>query len=59
MQNIDLKQAAKQADVRIWRLADYLGISEATMTRKLRHELPEEEKQKLLSAIDRLAKEGA
>ncbi len=58
MRNIDLKQAAKQAGVQVWKIADHLGISEATMTRKLRHELPEEEKQKLLAAIEKLSKEA-
>ena len=34
-----------------YELADLLGVSEFTLSRKLRKELPEEEKQRILAVI--------
>lgn len=59
LKNQDLRKTAKAAGIPLWRIAEALGISEPTMTRKLRHELPESEKQQLLSLIRQLAKEGS
>lgn len=56
MVNQDIRQYAKKAGVRLWEVAEFLGISDPTMTRKLRHELPETEKTKLFEIIDKLAK---
>ena len=39
----------------MWQLAEKLGIHEGTLSRKLRHELPEEEKNKILALIDEIA----
>lgn len=57
MANNDLRNAAKSAGVPLWKIADVLHIGEATITRKLRRELPEKEKQQLLKIIEQLAKE--
>lgn len=59
MCNMDLRQKAKEKDVFFWQIAEKLGVSEATMTRRLRFELPEQEKQKYLSIIDKLSAEKA
>lgn len=56
MVNQDIRQYAKRAGVRLWEVAEFLGISDPTMTRKLRHELSETEKTKLFEIIDKLAK---
>ena len=59
MCNQEIKQAAKQACVPLWKLADTVyHITDSHFSRKLRHELPVEEKQKLMAAIEELAKEG-
>ncbi len=58
MQNLDLRKSAKAAGIPLWRIADAIGVSEPTMTRKLRHELPENEKKQLLDLIKQLAREG-
>lgn len=58
MANLELRKSAKAAGIPLWRIADALGIGEATMTRKLRHELPENEKKQLLDLIKQLAREG-
>ena len=58
MKNLDLRNSAKAAGIPLWRIADALGVSEPTMTRKLRRELPENEKKQLLDLIKQLAEEG-
>lgn len=58
MKNLELRKAAKAAGIPLWRIADAIGVSEPTMTRKLRHELPENEKKQLLNLIKQLAREG-
>lgn len=56
--NCDLRTAAKNAGVPLWAIADALHISEPTMTRKLRRELDEDEKARILGIISALTKEG-
>ena len=55
MTNNEIRSKAKEKSVKLWQLADALKISEPTITRKLRHELPEEEKNKILALIDEIA----
>ena len=43
MTNLTIRKFAKEKNVPLWAVADALGISEPTMTRKLRHELEPEE----------------
>lgn len=57
--NADIRAKAKGAGVRMWELADHLKISEPTVTRKLRHELPQAEKDRIFSIIEEIAKEKA
>lgn len=57
MCNMDLRQKAKEKNVFFWQIARELGVSEPTMTRRLRFELPEQEKRKFLSIIDKLSAE--
>jgi len=42
--------------VRLWQIADEMGIHEVTLIKRLRHELPESEKAKILSIIEKLHK---
>ena len=55
--NTDIRTTAKEKKVRFWEVAEYLKISEPTMTRKLRKELPDSEKQEIFKIIDELAAE--
>lgn len=55
MSNLDVRTIAKENGVRLWEIADKLGISEPTITRKLRRELPADEKKKMLAIIDEIA----
>lgn len=51
MNNIEIRNALKERRIYNYELAEMLGISEFTLSRKLRKELPEEEKQKILCII--------
>ena len=55
--NLDIRAAAKSAGVMLWEIADHLKISEPSITRKLRHELPQAEKDRIFSIIEEIAKE--
>ena len=51
MANKEIREAMKQAGVAQWELGDLLGCSENTVYRKLRKELPEDMKQRILDMI--------
>lgn len=53
--NIEIRQAAKDSGVFLWELANAIGVSEPTITRKMRTELPADEKGKFLEAITQIA----
>ncbi len=60
MCNTDIRKRAKASGVFLYQVAAAMGISEPTMTRKLRFELPESEKKKVFDVIDSLkAKKNA
>lgn len=56
--NIEIRNALKKANLKQWQLADILKISESTLVIKLRHELPEEEKEEILKIIEENKKRG-
>lgn len=56
-QNTRIREAAKAAGVRMWQVAEKLGIQDTAFSRKLRHELPEKETEKVLGIIAQLAEE--
>lgn len=55
MANQDIRSYAKQNGVKLWQIADIKGVSEPTMSRLLRHELPETMKAEFIRIIDQLA----
>lgn len=57
LSNNEIRKAAKTNGVFLWQVAERLKISEPTMTRKLRRELPPDEKQRIFSIIDEIAAE--
>lgn len=57
MNNHDIKEAAKRAGVKLWQIADKLGINDGNFSRKLRKELNPEEKQKIFDIIADLQRE--
>lgn len=58
VKNQDIRNAAKKADIKLWQIAEKLGIWDATLSRKLRKELPQEKKEKIIGIIAELAKEA-
>ena len=55
--NSIIKQTAKNKGIFLWEVADELGILDSNFSRKLRKELPTEEQNKILTIIEKLAKE--
>ena len=55
--NMEIRNATKKAGIRLWEVAAACGINDGNFSRKLRQELPQEEKEKILAIIDRLAQE--
>jgi lambda repressor-like predicted transcriptional regulator len=58
VKNQDIRDAAKKSGIKLWQIAEKLGIWDATLSRKLRKELPQEEKEKIIGIIAELAKEA-
>ena len=57
MSNQDIRRTAAGAGVKLWQIAEVLGIADCSLSRKLRKELPQAEKEKIFSIIQQLAKE--
>ena len=57
MCNQDIRQTATKSSVRLWRIADALGITDSSFSRKLRKELPKEEKDRIFEIIKKLSRE--
>lgn len=57
MANNNIRTRAKETGVKLWQVADKLGINDGNLSRKLRKELPESEQTKILNIINELAKE--
>lgn len=55
MCNQDIRCAAGGAGVKLWQIADALGISDGGLSRKLRKELSEEKKEEILSIIEKIS----
>ena len=49
--NVDIRQAIKEAGLTQWEVAEHLNICEVHFSRKLRKELPLDEKEKIFKII--------
>lgn len=54
MCNQDIRATAKTAGVKLWQVAEAMGITDGNLSRKLRKELSKEEKQLILNIVSRL-----
>lgn len=54
--NADVREKAREFKIPFWAVAEEMSISEASMTRMLRRELPEQEKTKIFAIIQDIAK---
>lgn len=57
MCNKEIREAAKNVGIHLWQVAAAYGINDGNFSRKLRQEMPQEEKEKILAIINRLAQE--
>lgn len=57
MCNQDIKQYAKDKNIKLWQIAGRLGINDGNFSRKLRFELQEDKKEEIRAIIDELAAE--
>lgn len=57
MANNEIRRTAGGYGIRLWQVAEAIGMNESAFSRKLRHELPQEEKEKILEAIEKLKAE--
>lgn len=48
MTNKIIRDFAKENSVRLWQIADACGMADGTFSRKLRHELPEDEQRRII-----------
>ena len=55
MANEAIREKAKKSGVRLWEVAEKIGVADSTFCRQMRRELPEARQQLILRAIDELA----
>lgn len=58
MNNKKIRMALAENGVKYYELADLMGVSEATLGRKLRKEMLEEEQLRLVKLIEEAVKNG-
>ena len=56
MMNKDIKNLAKEKNVKLWQIAEKLNITDSTFSRKLRHELSHDEKERIKAIVNELQK---
>lgn len=55
MANNDVRRKAAGAGVKLWQIADALGIADCSLSRKLRKELTADEKEKIFNIIEKIS----
>ena len=55
LNNLEIRQAAKKAGVKLYEVAAVYGVNDGNFSRKLRWELPETEKVKIMQIIESLS----
>ena len=55
MANLKLRRAGAGAGVKLWQVAEALGVADATLSRWLRRELPEEKAERIMATIRELS----
>lgn len=57
LKNYDVREYARRNSVFLWELAARCGVNDGNFSRKLRQELPVEERQRLMALVDEIALE--
>lgn len=56
--NKEIRRKIGAYGLKQWQVAEALGMSESVFSKKLRKELPNDEKKKILAVIEKLGKEN-
>ena len=59
MKNQDLREEITRARIKLYEIAEQLGITDCTFSRKLRHELSENDKTEIRTAIKKILESEA
>lgn len=59
MKNKKIREMAEAKGIRLWQIAEKLGINDSNFSRKLRKELSADETVRILDIIEQLAAEKA
>lgn len=54
MCNQEIRAAVKRSGIRMWQLAEALGIADTTLCKRLRKELSDNERKSILEVISKL-----
>ena len=57
--NRDIRQAVEDANLYLWQVADEIGVTDSTFSRKLRREMDDDEKATIFQATEKLKKDRA
>lgn len=57
MKNKDIRNFAKENGIHLWMIAEKMKIQDSAFSRKLRKELPDAEKKRIVAIIKKLAQE--
>lgn len=52
--NFEIREAAARAGVYLWQVAQELGCTDSTLSKRLRNNLSEDEKRRFFAAIERV-----
>ena len=58
MTNSVIRNTCKQNHIKLWQLADELGLSDGNLSRLLRHELPDDKRDHILKLIEKIKEEN-
>lgn len=58
MANVEIRRATAMYGLRLWQVAEAVGMNDSAFSRKLRRELSPEDKEQVLAAIEKLAREA-
>lgn len=52
--NSDIRMAADQSGIKLWQIASRLGVTDTTLCKWMRKELPEDKKEQIFNVIREL-----
>lgn len=58
MTNQDIRNSTKEAGLKLWQIADKLGINDGNFSRMLRKEFTQEKKEQIYKIIDELKEQA-